>query len=342
MALPEQLRKQTEAINEFYKQGAQGAPEGSGSSEPTDQQQNTPPADSEQPTETAALPQANEQTPVGDNSENENSETFAQRWRSLQGSYNAQVRANRDLQQRLQNMEQLLSTMSAQPTAAPAAQPTPVAAPKLVSDKDVEEYGESLDVMRKVTREELHDFSSRISRIEAVISQMQSSVVPQVQAVAKRQAATAEQQFWADLTGAVTSWRQINDNPAFQEWLLQSDPLTGITRQTYLEDAQQALDAKRVANIFRTWLANTGQASDAQQPKRSAASELEKQVAPGRTKSGSAAPATTNKERTYTPEDIRKFFNDVRAGKYKGREQERDRTERDIFAAQRENRIVNA
>jgi hypothetical protein len=41
----------------------------------------------------------------------------------------------------------------------------------------------------------------------------------------------------------------------------------------------------------------------------------------------------------YTPADIEKFFNDVRAGKYKGREQDRSRTERDIFAAQRENRI---
>ena len=45
----------------------------------------------------------------------------------------------------------------------------------------------------------------------------------------------------------------------------------------------------------------------------------------------------------YSPQDIQKFFNDVRTGKYKGREPERDRIERDIFAAQRENRIqVNA
>jgi len=41
----------------------------------------------------------------------------------------------------------------------------------------------------------------------------------------------------------------------------------------------------------------------------------------------------------YTPSDIQKFFNDVRIGRYKGREQERSRIERDIFAAQRENRI---
>jgi hypothetical protein len=44
----------------------------------------------------------------------------------------------------------------------------------------------------------------------------------------------------------------------------------------------------------------------------------------------------------YAPGDIAKFFNDVKQGKYKGKEAERDRIERDIFAAQREGRIANA
>jgi hypothetical protein len=71
------------------------------------------------------------------------------------------------------------------------------------------------------------------------------------------------------------------------------------------------------------------------------ASELERQVAPGKGRS-TGAPTGTN-AKTYTPDDIKTFFNDVRQGKYKGREAERDRIERDIFAAQRENRItVNA
>jgi len=49
----------------------------------------------------------------------------------------------------------------------------------------------------------------------------------------------------------------------------------------------------------------------------------------------------SNDAKTYTPQDIEKFFKDVRTGKYKGREDERSRKVRDIFAAQRENRIVN-
>lgn len=43
--------------------------------------------------------------------------------------------------------------------------------------------------------------------------------------------------------------------------------------------------------------------------------------------------------KVYTRVDVAKFFDDVRKGVYKGREQERDRIERDIFAAQREGRI---
>jgi len=118
---------------------------------------------------------------------------------------------------------------------------------------------------------------------------------------------------------------------------LETDPLTGISRQTYLEDAQRMMDAGRVSNFFRAWLEDTGQANVAQTKGRAASSELEKQVTPGRTKS-SGSPQS-NKAKMYTPQDIQKFFSDVRQGKYKGREQERDRMERDIFAAQRENRI---
>jgi hypothetical protein len=195
--------------------------------------------------------------------------------------------------------------------------------------------------MRKVSREELVPVAQRLAQLENLLRQMQTNVIPQVQAVAHKQAMNTEQQFWADLTGMIPNWRQVNDSDAFQTWLLEIDPLTGITRQTYLEDAQRALDARRVGAFFRTWLESTGQAVVAQSTGRASGSELERQVAPGRSKS--TGTPTANKGKTYSPDDIKAFFNDVRSGKYKGREQERDRIERDIFAAQRENRIsVNA
>jgi hypothetical protein len=344
MALPEQIRRQTEAVQELYKQlnaddntGTDTAP-ADGTVAPVGNAANTPPADENTVSNNAAPSPASEQKPGADNVPEE---TVLQKYKTLQGMYNAEVprlhQQNREMAQRVQQMEQLLASLSAQQQSAAA--PSQPVVDKLVTDKDVEEYGDSLDVMRKVSREELIPVVQRLAQIESMLRQMQANVVPQVQNLAQRQQMSAEQQFWADLATNIPNFREINGNEAFQSWLLEADPLTGITRQTYLDDAQRSLDARRVANFFRTWLEITGQAAVAQSTGNAAASELEKQVAPGRSR-GAGAATSTNKAKTYSPQDIQKFFNDVRSGKYKGREQERDRTERDIFAAQREGRIV--
>lgn len=339
MAIPEQIRKQAEAVQELYKQlgaeetGTENAGENA-DAETTAAPDTSTPADSTVANNATPAP-VSEQKAGADNVQED---VILQKYKTLQGMYNAEVprlhQQNKEMQQRLQQMEQLLASVGSTKTT----QPQTTTAERLISDKDVAEYGESLDVMRKVTREELHHVAQRIASIELTLKQMQSQVVPQVQAVVQRQQVSAEQQFWSDLSSVVPNFRQINDNDDFQTWLLQPDPLTGITRQTYLDDAQRALDARRVANFFHTWLESTGQASVARPVGSVQNSELEKQVSPGKSRSV-GAPAINNQGRTYTPQDIQKFFNDVRAGKYKGREQERAKIERDIFAAQRENRI---
>lgn len=339
MAIPEQIRKQKEAVQELYKQlGTNEQTEAAGEAQAdadATATSNAPEQADSTVTNNATPAPAPEQKTGADNAQDE---AILQKYKTLQGMYNAEVprlhQQNKEMQQRLQQMEQLLASVG----TAKAAPQAPVTTERFVSDKDVEEYGESLDVMRKVTREELFHVAQRIAAIEATLKQMQTQVVPQVQAVAQRQQVSAEQQFWAELSAAIPNFRQINDNDDFQTWLLQPDPLTGITRQTYLDDAQRALDARRVANFFRAWLESTGQATVAQTTGRTPSSELERQVAPGKARSV-GAPVSSNQGRTYTPSDIQKFFDDVRSGKYKGRDQERARIERDIFAAQRENRI---
>ena len=122
--------------------------------------------------------------------------------------------------------------------------------------------------------------------------------------------------------------------------MLEVDPLTGISRQTYLDDAQKNLDARRVTQFFSTWKAQTGPSVAQSTPVVQSKSQLEKQVAPGRGRSGGTT--SSNEPATYSSVDIKNFFTDVQKGKYKGKEKERDRIERDIFAAQREGRIVAA
>jgi len=338
MAIPEQVRKQSEAVQELYKQ----LNEDDGTSanaeaveDVVEPVEDTLSADENDNGQHARVPE-DEQTPGATNQEDENSETYAQRWRSLQGSYNATVRQKSELEDRVVQMEQLLAALS-EKSSAPAQTSEPEQVQRFVSDDEISEYGESINVMRNVSREELVPVAQRLAQIESMLQQMQASVVPQVRAVAQRQQVSAEQQFWSDLTTFVPQWREVNDNPDFQSWLLDVDPLTGAARQTFLDEAQRSLDANRVSAFFQTWLDTSGQVF-VPQSTPAAANELEKQVAPGRSR-GSGSP-TSKAPKTYSPDDIKEFFNAVRLGKYKGREPERDRIERDIFAAQREGRIT--
>jgi hypothetical protein len=347
MALPEQIRKQTEAVQELYKQLNGDGTNGEGQNPPTDGgtpptepvENSTPTADENSETNNAA------QSPSGEHASGggkDAEETLTQKYRTLQGMYNAEVprlhSQNKELSSRLQQMEQLLATISQQQGGR--TQHQQVEEP-LITDKDQEEYGESLDVMRRVTREELIPVAQKIAQIDRLLQQLQVNVVPQVNAVVQRQAVSAEQQFWSDLTNYAPQWKDINNDPAFQSWLLEVDPLSGITRQTILEDAQNSLDVRRVGNFFKSWLEITGQATAQNTRRNVSASELERQVAPGKGRN-TGNPSGSN-AKTYSPDDIRDFFDAVRQGKYKGREAERDRIERDIFAAQRDGRItVNA
>jgi hypothetical protein len=354
VALPEQIRKQAEAADEIIRQlGTSGnneiedesndSSDGFVADARVDRDDNV--ADENPVSDSAVHVPSGEQPRGTPNSADE--DTYEQKYRSLQGMFNSQVpklqQQNKDLVNRLQQMEQLIASLQTnqqQENTTPSVVSTPTGT-RLVTEQDISDYGDSIDVMRRVSKEEVSSLLGRISAIEEALRGVQSNVVPQVNAVAQRQLATAEQLFWRGLGDAVPNWREINENADFQTWLLQTDPLTGITRQTYLEDAQRNYDVERVSNFFRTWLQNNSGQAVAQpsvSPNASVRTELERQVAPGRSKSSGQAP-TQNQARIWTRPDISKFYDDVRRGNYVGREQERDRIERDIFVAQTEGRI---
>ena len=332
MTIPEQVRRQSEAVAKHYAQADT-------QSETVDdavatEQEGVGASGSEQAdsvTNTAPESAPNEQR----RSDTKEEDTYEKRYKTLQGMYNAdttRLRAeNQQVNQRIAQLEQLLASLS-----EPAARPQQ-AATKLVTEKDIEEYGDSIDVMRRVTEESLSARDTRIAELEQMIRQMQTSVIPRVEQVVHKQAVSSEQQFWSELTAAVPNWKDINADQNFLNWLMEVDPLTGMSRQTYLEDAQRNLDTRRVASFFSTWQGNVGH-SVAQSPRDAAASELDRQVAPGRSRGGGAP--SKDQAKAYSPKDIQKFFDDVRKGVYRGKEAERDRIERDIFSAQRESRIV--
>jgi len=330
MAIPEQVKKQSEAVQQLYSDlNEEGV-----SAQPTEEGDVIEEVQADR-VEEQAIQSAPEEQALADTQEDK---TLEQKYKTLQGMYNAEIpRLNadkRDLTDRISNLEQLLGSVSPAPTAEQQI-PEPV---NLITDQDREDYGDSIDVMRRVSKEESNTSNQRIAQLEQVIQQLQSNVIPRVDMVANQQAQSNEQAFWSDLSTMAPEWQDINNDPDFQTWLLDTDPLTGISRQTYLEDAQSNFDSRRVANFFSSW-ADTHGIPQARTT-ASTASQLEKQVSPGRGKNTSTLAGTNTK--TYTPDTIKTFFDQVREGYYKGNDSERAKIERDIFAAQQDGRIINA
>ena len=333
MALPSQIQRQADAVDKLYEDLVQEDATDGGQADTADEPKVVDTAHRDE--DNASEPKAEEQA-EGNQADEE--ETYEQRWRSLQGKYNAELPRlqadNRGLTTRVQQLEQLISSLSTQPAKE---QPAPA---QLITEQDVEDYGDSIDVMRRVFREEMSSKDAELAELRQMLQQVQTNVVPQVQQLAHNQTVSSEQRFWADLQLAVPDWQEVNAGEGFQSWLLETDPLTGVQRQTYLDDAQRVMDASRVVNFFNTWKGQNGAPEARTTRQTQAATELERQVSPGKGRSGGAK--SQGEPQNYSTDDIRAFFADVQKGKYKGKEAERDRIERDIFAAQREGRIVNA
>ncbi len=330
MPVPEQIRKQTEAVKALYSE--------MNSEAPADTEEDTREEADALDTDNAELPSSDEQHEDGKKNEG----TFEQKYRTLQGMYNAEVpRLRQQLKQsedRVEGLEKLLATMQSMPTQANPDTMTQAQYEKLLSEQDVADYGESIDVMRKVSREEYLPFMQKIAELESTIKNLQTNVVPQVNNLANQQAQSREQAFWSQLTTSVPNWQQINNDADFQTWLLEQDPLTGVTRQSALEQAQRSLDVGRVTRFFEVWSNLNGGGNVAQNTRNgSVNAELQQQISPGKGRSSKAP--TGSEGKVYSPDDIKAFFDNVRKGKYRGREAERDRIERDIFAAQRDGRI---
>ena len=340
MAVPEQVRKQTEAVQALYDDlnpSTETPSAGQAEGISGDVVNITPANTADSVSNDASTPEPTEQGEG--NQENPNSETYEQRWRTAQGMYNAEVprlqAQVQELTQRGQQMEQLVATMQTAPPAAAQAAP-PVSS---LTAEEVDEYGESIDIMRKVSQEVSGQYQKQIADMQSTINELRGTIVPRVEQIGNAQAQSAEQRFWSDIDSMLPNWRDINDNQDFQSWLLEVDPLSGISRQTYLDDAQRNQDSRRVASFFTSWQSATG-AAVAQPNRSNANSELERQITPGKGRSGGTTPVGESK--TYTAADLTAFYTKVREGKFEGQKEKRDAIERDIFAAQRDGRIVQA
>ena len=117
-----------------------------------------------------------------------------------------------------------------------------------------------------------------------------------------------------------------------------------------LDAAYQAASAPRVLAFFNGFIADEVATGNIEPPvaaqqstpaPRQAATTLEQIAAPGRARpaSGGNTPAPADDKPTFTRAQIARFYSEVRAGVYSGRDTEKNAFEQSIFLAQREGRI---
>jgi hypothetical protein len=241
----------------------------------------------------------------------------------------------RQLSEQVTTLNRTVASLQAAPKpAAPAAQ-----SERFLTPQEEQEYGtEFLDVVGKKAKEtvskEILEMRAQLAELNAQLSNVNGVVSTDAQA-----------RFFSDLDRGLPTWGELNTNQDFIDWLKLPDAYSGVIRHELLNAAYERKDAPRVLAFFNGFLAEEAAVDPARlapQPAPAAPVApgkvpLETFAAPGRAKS-TAATAPAEKPIIHRAQ-ISQFYLDVSAGKYRGKEAEKDRLEAMIFAAERDGRI---
>lgn len=246
--------------------------------------------------------------------------------RTLRGMFNAEVKnlktqvegSNSELKAQVERLTQMLQSVESKPQAA-------------LDPKDVESFGADLVEMvrRQASAEITAVVQSQLSSVLQRLDQLERNVT----GVSQNAALTAEQAFYASLAARKPNWKVTNDDPKFREWLGEIDVVYNEPRQAALDRAGAALDVDRVVAIFEAFEKTVAR------PAPTKADELQSQVAP--TSSGAVEPPPSNAgPQIIRAQEVHRFYDDVRRGKFRGREAEAAQIEAAINKAMAEGRVL--
>ena len=326
---PDQIKEQERKIKEHYTQLEKGEEP---PTEPAPEEPPVEPAPEEPPVEPVAdappaEPATGEPSDVKPPKE-ETAEHWKQKFKTLQGTFNAKMpelqHDNKQLTERVQQLESVLSQLQEQTKEEPKEEP-------LITADDVKEFGEeTIDVIKRAAREEVWgQVSGEFKKLHDQIESMKQQTAYAGQTAEQVQRRNYEQ----ELAAHVPDWQNLNQDPDFISWLLQIDPGSGIQKKELLIDAYNRLDVARTSWFFNQWKQEQGitaqpasKASKASDRK----SELAHQISPGKGKTSTPDTAAQDQIQV-TPDMIRNFFADKAHGVYRGREEEAKQIEEAIF-----------
>ena len=321
MALPKQVEKTIKDLEALEAQLAKDQEDKSPSTEePKAEEQST------EPTPVAEEPKATEQPKVEPSNpvevDPQEEETWQQKYRTLQGMYDAEVpRLHAQLKELKAQMKEL-----EKPKAEEA--PKPKERKKLVTDDDVQAFGEDLiEVQRKVAREVAQEFQEELEKLRSDNEVLREQLT-------KTGSQVSEASFEQRLHRMVPDFDQVNADPKWIEWLNEVDPLIRAPRMTVAQEAFNRGDAEGVAyyvSMFKQGI------TPAPQPK-GPSEELERQIQPNRSATN-AAPVQP-KGKTYSVKQIEAMFKKAADLGGRGDIEAARKLEAEIDAAYMENRVT--
>lgn len=315
MALPKQVRKQLEEIEELEKQLQ--APANEVPVEPEESGQTT-----DEPLEIIEQPAV--ETPTQPKESKVPEDTWEHKYHRLRGKYDAEVPR---LHAQVKELSGYIDQLRAQTEQKREQPQEPKKAERLVTDAEINEYGEELvDLQRRIVREEIRGELDAIKSENEQLKKMLMQTGSQV----------GEVTFEQKLHRLVSDFDQINNDPQWIAWLDTVDPILRAPRRVLAQDAFSKGDAEAVAHYVGLFRGETGEPQE-QQGRSAKRAELERQVQPTRT----AAKAPTSKAgKTYSRSDVEKMFQKVALLGSQQKHEEAKKLEAEIDAAFRESRVV--
>lgn len=323
----QEAQKADEMIKQFAERGqepsdaeAASDPAGAEESQEALQDQGETPTGEDQGQEELPDDQATGQETPTETPREETADYWRHKFKSLDG-----ILRRKDTE--LEQMRDMLAAMqqSMQNLEQSQASKKPETEEQLVTKEDEQTFGSDLvDLVRRVAQD-------TVRSLKGELRQEFRGLESQVHEVSNTVQLTAKERFEQKLDAHDPSWRQLDSDPKFIEWL-QASP----TRAREWATAVKALDHEAVAEKFDTYKLLTQQAREREEaPKNERRKQLERQVAPG--KSRSVAPERTgdSDKKTWTSSEIARTFSERK--KYSP--QEWAKLEREIFAAQQEGRV---
>jgi hypothetical protein len=227
----------------------------------------------------------------------------------------------------------------------------------LITEQEIADYGpDFIDIVRRAVKEATDPLHAEIGGLRGQLGQVQTETTNAFMS-----------RMNSALNAAVPNWEGLNRDPKFIQWSQLPDVFSGAIRRVLMQDAWNSGDPNRLIAFFRAFLAEEAatdpQAAGATRqpvmqtvvtptpvPAATVAQvsasplhpgqphlHLSDLAAPGRAHSAAGLPA---EKPVYSPQDITRFYTDVAAGRWRGREQQAQAIEADIMVAQREGRIL--